>query len=716
MSVTNVDAMVKELDRDYAEVTPDQYVIASQIVYQGKLKNRPVPMSTLDLAFGITAIAVDHTRVGAQTLVITIADPRWNLLDSGFFTADATGKLLDIDLNYPDGKRFWWRLHQFSPTGDDYSIQLTFLPRGVAKLMGLFGPVQVDRASRTRAQFLQMLASKVPEIEFYSKELDVKQPIGAVSTTSTESSSKSKAGKAAKVKGLGAGAKNLTAKGSPLNATQQHSASLIMQTCDQEGATEAATEACMFAAIMESDLGVDTQWNTGSYGGLLAGSSNSFGRYGSPDSDAVAQAEIKSFLHGGNGYSAGGAIGVSQQGGLDVGQVAAKVEGCYVGGGSSLGPNGYGQYANESGTSPAQVIAEAKAIVQAAGGGSSTLASTGSTATTSTTSEVAQPYYFQVQQNEDYWTAMCRLAQEVNWDLVADGDRIYFDSDKVFITQKPAAKLTRNDPTTVNWSYDWVNRQIATNFKLSVVADLFDFGAAEVLLLDSSFGLAGEASTASPPLPGRWLIDEITQTKGDLYSVFTLVQPSPPLPEPAPTYTSVTVGTPASTSASTSAVKIPGSIQDYPPGSPEALYAAAQYLSSLNLTYTQAVRTLEKTYAQGETALDCSASTSWCMLAAGFPLPGGVSWGGWAPVSGDFTPGQAGLQAGKGQYVTIYANADHVFFECHPDGYSDMQGNTVSPPVNMRGFAFFPWNTAGCGSDGGPNPGSAFNPVHYPGT
>jgi hypothetical protein len=43
-----------------------------------------------------------------------------------------------------------------------------------------------------------------------------------------------------------------------------------------------------------------------------------------------------------------------------------------------------------------------------------------------------------------------------------------------------------------------------------------------------------------------------------------------------------------------------------------------------------------------------------------------------------------------------------------------MQGNTVSPLVHMKGFDFFPWNTPGCGSDGGPNPGN-FWAVHYQG-
>jgi hypothetical protein len=122
-------------------------------------------------------------------------------------------------------------------------------------------------------------------------------------------------------------------------------------------------------------------------------------------------------------------------------------------------------------------------------------------------------------------------------------------------------------------------------------------------------------------------------------------------------------------------------------------------------------------YPAGSANLDCSGSVSWVLLAAGFPLPGNVTWGGWAPVSGDYFPGGAGgaLLAGPGQYMTIYYNAGHVFIRIHPQGKPDMQGNTVSPLVHMKGFDFFPWATSGCGSDGGPSP-SGFSMSHYQGS
>ena len=697
------------LDVDSEEVTPDAHVIADQIVYQGKLKNKPVPAASTDLATNITSIAVDHTRSGASSLTVALEDPMWRILDSGFFDADPTGKLLDIDINYPDGSRFWWRLHQFSPSGSNRSIQLTFLPRAVAKLMGFFGPLQVDRATRTRAEFLKMLCAKVPEIEFYSKELDIKQPIANPGDTSATKPSKTgtafqqrKKGNH-KQKGIGANAKNLTCKGTPLDAGQTQVANTILQVGEQLSAPHNALVAAIYASMGESSLAADANTYSGT-GGAQGPFQTLPGMYKGGRDVAAAAAD---FFAGKGAFSSPGAISRANSG-WPAWKIANAEEANAVY--NSTGGDSY----PKPGWTQAQGIAEAEAIV-AGGGGSGT-----TTASTSETLKVAMPYYFQVQQNEDYWSAMCRLAQEVGWELIADGDRIYYDADKVLITQQIAAVIARDDPTTLDWGYDWENRHLATNFKLNLVADPFEFSAGEVLQVDD-FGVAAQGSTAKPPLPGRWLIDEITHTKGDMFSAVSLVQPLPAKPEPAPQYTTVSVTQPGAAGAGAGgAIKIPGTIQDYPSGSAEAAYAAAQYLASLKLTYTQGVRTLVKNAGQyaGRPYLDCSGSTSWILLAAGFPLPGNVGWGGWAPVSGDFFPGAAAgaIVAGPGKNMTIYWNASHVFIRIHPDGYSDMQGNTVSPLVHERGFDFFPWNTSGCGSDGGPTPGSNFNQSHYQGS
>ena len=210
-------------------------------------------------------------------------------------------------------------------------------------------------------------------------------------------------------------------------------------------------------------------------------------------------------------------------------------------------------------------------------------------------------------------------------------------------------------------------------------------------------------------LPGRWLINEMQRNAGDVFSTFTLVQPAKAKPEPAPKVTTETVGTPGGTA------KLSKSLSQTTPGTAEAAYAAAQLLSSYKLPYVWGGG--HGTLGKHPGGLDCSGSVSWLLAAAGFLLPNGTtSLNGPGTTSGTFIPGAAGLVSGPGKEMTIYANADHVFIRIHPQGLADMQGNTVSPPVSNRGFDFFPWNTPGCGGDGGPSPSSAFWRVHYPGT
>ena len=679
----------------------------------------------------ITEIDYDGTtgKAGAATLVITLLDLNWGLLDTGFFAMDDEAQLLDIDINYPRPSRFWWRLHQFSPQSD-YTIQMTFVPRVVGELMGHFGPLMANRASRTRAEFLAMLCAKPEDpqgIEFYCRELDINQKIAPQQTKSTDSSGKAAAGKASKAPGVGANSGGLKVKGVKPNSTQIGAMNLIIQICQQENAGTTVTQACVFAGICESDLGLALGWDSGNetYGGLLGGSQGNFASLGSSSSDAVWTAQIQSFCNGGRGYNSAKAAQGTYK---DIGQLAAHTEGCVLPDGS-FGPFGYGQYQAED---PARTILEAQAIV-AAGGGGGTVGSS----TTSTTKTINKPYYFTVNAGESYWAAMCRLAQEVNWELVIDGNRVYYDADTELIKQKVAGVIKRGSPKVFGWSYDWINRQIVTNFQLQLSMRLFEFCPGEALQVQG-FGPASKGSMAKPPLPGVWLISEIQHNGGDLFSTITLVQPTSPLPEPAPQQTTETV--PPVNTANVGPYKNSGGSSDptsagsaVTPGSVEAAYQAALLLSSMHVPYVYGGGHGVGDLAQKHpTALDCSSSVSWVLNKAGFVIPG-CSAPNTAVVSSSYmpnatldtatgrtqtNPAPGTLQPGAGKWMTIYANAAHVFIHIHPQGLKDMQGNTVNPFHN--GFGFFAWNAAGTGGWGGPTPGldgaPPFTLSHYPGT
>ena len=599
MSTIPLDHDTKQLlgalQSDYDATTPDAHVIATQIMYGKARKGQPIPKG-VDLARAITGIAYDHTTgaAGSPTLTLTLADPRWQLLTT-FFPTDDTGRLLDVDVNYPDKSRWWWRLHQVSPQSD-YTIQLVFVPRLVGELMGLFGPISANRAKRTRAQFLKMLCLKVSDpqgVEFYSRELDIVEPIAnsgpKVSTTSTHKIFKHHS--AAKLVGVGSNRKHLQVKGAAMTTVQSQTANIILQVGDQLNAPRNALVAAIYAAMGESDLGADK------------GSAGVFQTTGDPSaysggSDTAAQ--TKGWFTGGTSFAASG-IKLANQG-VAPWQIANMVE-----------LNAAWLYHKQDSYGPqfpggqAQGLAEAAAIVDG-GGGQATL---GSSTSISGTIDVAEPYYFTINRHEDYWTGMNRLAQEVNWELIVDGNRMYYDSDRTLIRQKIAGVIDRDDRTTLAWNYDWENRFVATNFQLEIACDLFEFSAGEVLQVHG-FGPASSGSTAK--LPGRWLIDEIQHNAGDIFSTFSLVQPSAAKAEPAPQMTTKTI----KTSGGSVGASV-GSLKSEQPRTSRAVFAAAKYLSSLDLVYTTGMRTLvKKGYAHGATALDCSASTWWCMLAAGW--------------------------------------------------------------------------------------------------
>ena len=682
---------VVALADDYDETVPDAHVIAQQIVTSRTKRDKTTPKQA-DLERFITGISYDHTTgaAGAPTLTITMLDPEWHILDSGFYDTDEDGRLDELDLNYPDGGRWWWRLHQVSPQ-QDRSVQLVFVPRIISELMTHFGPLKASRAKRTRAEFLQMLCGAVDDsqgtIEFYSQAIDIKQKIAnSGPTVGTDSSSKvTKPKAAAKHTGIGANLTKLTVKGAKMTRSQAQIANIILQAGQQASAPHNAILGAIYAAIGESGLGSDV----GSEGGVFQTTFNPAAYSGGNDTSAQATG----WYTGGECFNAGGGIKCAQKGD-PVWMIANEVENNKV----WIDNGGTGRWADSYTSSPAEQasrMAEVEAIV---GGG-------GKGVNVPSTETVTETYYFQVNKNEDYWAAMNRLAQEVAWELIVDGNRIYYDKDRTLINQKPAAIFNRRDPRTYAWNFDWVNREIATNFQIEVASRPMEFSAGEVVQVEN-FGPASTGSTMG--VPGCWLISEVQRNSGDVYSTFTLVQPAKAKPEPAPKTTTKQL--------SSGPKRLYKSLGNVTPGTAEAAYAAAQKLAGLYVPYVWGGG--HGTLDRNPSGLDCSGSVSWVLVAAGFTLPNGCNSFGTlgAVVSGDFRAGVEHLVSGPGNEMTIYAKGTHVFMRIHPQGLADMQGNTVSPLIHEHGFDFFPWNTPGCGGDGGPSPSSEFWQVHYPGT
>lgn len=147
-------------------------------------------------------------------------------------------------------------------------------------------------------------------------------------------------------------------------------------------------------------------------------------------------------------------------------------------------------------------------------------------------------YHFTVggpnNRGENYWDAMRRLADEVNWALFLDGQNLYFEDENVLVAQKPVDAISRGGTAVVGFRSNWDVRRIATECEIDLVCNAFEYRAGQVLQL-TGFGPASGGSTARPePLPGRWLISEITREKFDLVSTLKLKQPEREKLEPAP--------------------------------------------------------------------------------------------------------------------------------------------------------------------------------------
>ena len=506
-------ALLAALERDYQASTPDAHLIATQLVKakkQAQTKTKkgkkpkpppaPPPKQT-DLAMSITSIAPDLMKTGASTLTVTILDPYWHLLDSGFFDTDEDGNLDDLDINYPENTLMWWRLHQVSVQAG-FLMTLTFIPRLVAKLMALKGPVKVARSKKTRAEFIQSLVLKVKDESpsFVSHELHKKQPIAKVGAAML--SAPSVRPLAAPAPAAGGGGGNVW----EVRCSQEASSS-------GNGWTELSNNGNAAARLgIPRTASGSGGWDFSTLGhmyprGTMLKIKAPNGRSGTfPLTDV------------GDGSSFAPAIGLTPAVTSALGGLPATVQ-ITMADGSDIHPKYPGM---------------AKLISGSGGFGVSSGAGAGPAG--SNTRTVVQPYQFEVQPGEDYWTAMNRLAQEVGWELICVGSTIYYDSDTTLITQPRAAIINRSDQTVLDWSYDWENRHIATNMSLKLACGMFEFHAGEVLLL-RGFGAASTGSTAKSP--GSWLIGEIARDAGAQTSVFTLVQPTKPKAEPAPQTTTV---------------------------------------------------------------------------------------------------------------------------------------------------------------------------------
>jgi cell wall-associated NlpC family hydrolase len=610
---------------------PDPHVvshfIAKQVVKSAK-KGAP---SEIDLAKAISEIELQTQILGASFLKVTVIDPEWSIMTSGWLDV-VDGRVDEIEVEFPEKSGWFWRLCALSGTTDrtQPGLTLTFEDRIVAYLREhWYPPKTAPPGTQTRAQFIRDLVREVglngePKIRFVCPAVNAVQPVEPSKTEKTEQlqtaaakdASEAKANKAA---GINQGSP-VTVKGQKLNPQQVVEANTLLSTADSLNAPPAAREALIFAAIAESSIGAAAGAfipNAVGYYGVLQGSSSTW-----PDPHDTA-GMASSFLLGGKGFQAGGAIALAHSGVTDPVEIAVRVEA------PSVWPEN--AYAGEAGY--ANFLTEAKAII-AAGGGA------GESAASENASDVGQLTRGTVDNpDEDSWECITRLAQQVTWFAFTDGNSLFYIDGPDMVKQRPALhvdvpanKITKANgqvedgviqtPLVCEWdntTFEYrkthkvkgkVQRRSRASkpstpaeVRMNIVCGIEEFRAGEVIEFRNS-----------GPINGRWIIANATRhCLKDLHTQLILQPPIEPLPEPKATAKGETTAEAASGSGGATAVV-------------EAAKRALAEKSKYDYVYGGGRQPGADLFGPRPRQMDCSSFTILAYKAAGLPDPSGANY------------------------------------------------------------------------------------------
>ena len=190
----------------------------------------------------------------------------------------------------------------------------------------------------------------------------------------------------------------------------------------------------------------------------------------------------------------------------------------------------------------------------------------------------------------------------------------------------------------VSLSFEYETRGIAADATLRVITQRYSMLPGDVVELEQE-----------GPGSGKWLVKEVRRSLYSQVADVALTRKRPKLPEPAPPQAAA-ANEAGAISLGTSGELAATRRQGLPSRAASDVVRVAVPAHATHARRAPAERRL-------------LAGVSWCLLKAGVPLPGGVSWGKWAPVSGNFT--LLGAAAGRGQRVTVWTNSGHIWIQFH---------------------------------------------------
>lgn len=620
------------------------------------------PGASVNIAGSITSAELELTIEGASTLTVTVEDPdrhllnsevltRWTWGETGFRDGEGwvrKGRAVDAYLPAENPKnRLPFRLVKVSLAGTE--VTLTFEDRIVALLRQHKGARKLSRAKGTRAMFIKMLADEVKAyggVPVFIPELRKRQPIAKAEDAESGREKRENARP-----GIADDA-DLTVKGKKATREQIRNMERVLDVADSLNASPKAAKALVLACIVES-----------LFRNLPGGHADSRGILQVRDSTArdmgINNRDVEQCAHAfltKGFWGRGGAIEIARRSpSQSAGWVAQQAQG-------SAYPDRYDQYSDE-----------ADAILRAykPGGGRRN----GETYT--------KQYVFERGKDEDSWTAMGRLAEEVAWRRFVRKGRLWYVSEEYLFNQRAAMTIDLDHPAVedVQLELDPMARHPIAEVTLSARVGAWQALPGMVVVLKD----AGPAS-------GRWLVSSVRRDLFDSLAEVRLTKPIDPKPEPR----SQTVQRQRSDEIGYGRYS----------GRGDSVYAeralvAAAKLHAMKLPYRWGGGHDPTSFRHPKgppPGLDCSGAVCWVLREAGM-FNHDVAW-----VSGKLASDWG--EPGRGKYMTVWANKGHVFIEFKLPGKRWKRFDTTPYGDGPRGARLRRTD----------RPKSGFTPRHWPGS
>jgi hypothetical protein len=643
-----------------------------------QLKPGKHKLSEAELATNLQEVEVQTQIAGASFLKLHVIDPEWTVQTSGLVAVNEDGLLNELELEFPEGSGYWWQLAAVEGSTEiaQANLVLTFEDRVVARLREQWGHRTFPPGLSTRAQVVKALVHEAnlkehlnPPLRFMSPGQNRKEPVAEAKKSKTSTAKKNEEAAENRERGIHAGAE-FRIKGQAPSPAQRALLNEALGVANEVAAGPLPSEALIEACIAENTVSTSgagfLQFEAATAAGLGITKGN-------------VKQEVTAFLtrsYSGETLAAGpgGAIEYAQKHpNAPAYEIAQAVQGSGAGK-ASKGAANYGPF-----------HVEAQEILTAGGG-----VKAGGTTSNSNESDVGQlSRGTPTNPDEDSWDCITRLAAEVDWFAFTDGRNTLFYMDGPdFIAQKPKCYINVVDNHVVKedgqgrrveetgaiirpvtYTYDntaflyrkthkvkgriqrksrIAKPQTPSEVRMTMVCGVSEFRAGDVFV----FRNCGPISENG----GRWIVSDATRECLKYpYTKFILVPPTAPLPEPKASKTTGEAGTGAA-----------------------GAFEAANALSQLQLPYLwggghgpKGLLGITKTSA----GLDCSGSACWVLKQAGmFPADSAV-------VSGDL---ERFGEPGKGQEMTVWANATHTFLEFTVSGHGRAQMNTNGPQNGPR--------------------------------